>query len=175
MAQQAKDPALSLLWLGSQPGLGFSHWPQNFYVLHIHNSPRLPPPGQGRRSRRRRGRRNGKGDPVMAQWLVNLTSIHANTGSTPGLTQCVRDPAVVVSYGVGRRLSSDLVLLWLWCRPVATVEIQPLAWEPPYATGVAQKRQKLNKYKIKKPRGFCALIIFHGAGDWATACLPNSK
>ena len=34
----------------------------------------------------------------------------------------------------------------LWCRPVATAQIGPLAWEPPYAAGTAQeiakKRQK---------------------------------
>ena len=31
----------------------------------------------------------------------------------------------------------DLVLLWLWCGPAATALIKPLAWEPPYAMGVA--------------------------------------
>ena len=46
---------------------------------------------------------------------------------------------------VGRGLSLDLVLLWLWCRPVATAPIQPLAWEPPYAEGVALKRQQQQK------------------------------
>ena len=30
-------------------------------------------------------------------------------------------------------------MLWLWHRPVATAPIQPLAWEPPYAAGVAQE------------------------------------
>ena len=34
------------------------------------------------------------------------------------------------------------MLLWLWCRPAATAPILPLAWEPPYATGVAPERQK---------------------------------
>ena len=33
----------------------------------------------------------------------------------------------------------DPKLLWLWCRPVATAPIQPLAWEPPYAAGAAQE------------------------------------
>ena len=40
-----------------------------------------------------------------------------------------------------------LVLLGLWLRPVATGPIRPLAWEPPYATGVALKRQKGKKKK----------------------------
>ena len=54
-----------------------------------------------------------------------------------------------MSCGVVRRRSLDLVLLWLWCRPVATAPIHPLAWEPPYAVGVALKRQKEKKI-IKK-------------------------
>ena len=33
------------------------------------------------------------------------------------------------------------MLLWLWCRPVATDLIGPLACEPPYVTGEALKRQ----------------------------------
>ena len=53
--------------------------------------------------------------------------------------------------GVGRRPGSDPALLWLWHRPVATARIGLLAWEPPYAMGVAQemakkKRKKRNVY-----------------------------
>ena len=47
-----------------------------------------------------------------------------------------------MSYGVGRRSSSDPLLLWLWCRPAAAAVIQPLAWEPPDAVGAALKRQR---------------------------------
>ena len=36
-------------------------------------------------------------------------------------------------------------MLWLWCRPVATAQIGPLAWEPPYATGVTLKSKKKKK------------------------------
>ena len=34
------------------------------------------------------------------------------------------------------------MLLWLWCRPAAAAVIPPLAWELPYATSAALKRQK---------------------------------
>ena len=49
--------------------------------------------------------------------------------------------SVAVSCGVGRRRGSDPALLWLWCRKAAEAPIQPLAWELPYATGAALKRQ----------------------------------
>ena len=50
-----------------------------------------------------------------------------------------------MSCGVGCRLGSDPTLLWLWRRPEAIALIRPLAWKPPYATGVALKRQKKKK------------------------------
>ena len=57
---------------------------------------------------------------------------------------------VAVSCGVGRRSGSDPVLLWLWCRLVATAPIGPLAWEPPYAVGAAQEIAKRHTKKKKK-------------------------
>ena len=48
----------------------------------------------------------------------------------------------------GRR-GSDSELLWLWLRPSATAPIQPLAWELPYARGVALEKAKRKKIKIK--------------------------
>ena len=50
-----------------------------------------------------------------------------------------------MSCGVGCRRSSDLMLLWLWCRPTAVAPIQPLAWELSHALGVALKKQKKKK------------------------------
>ena len=49
---------------------------------------------------------------------------------------------------MGRRRSSDPVLLWLWCKLAAVAPIGPLAWEPPYATSVVLKRQKIKKNDI---------------------------
>ena len=56
-----------------------------------------------------------------------------------------------MSCGVGCSRSSDPVLLCLWHRPEATALIRSLAWEPPYAMGVAlekAKRQKKKKFNI---------------------------
>ena len=55
-----------------------------------------------------------------------------------------------MSCGVGQRCSLDLVLLWLWCRPAATALIRSLAWETPYAVGVALEKKRKKK---KKKRG----------------------
>ena len=44
--------------------------------------------------------------------------------------------------GIGHRRGWDLA--WFWRRPAAVAQIQPLAWEPPYAVGAALK-SKINK------------------------------
>ena len=71
-------------------------------------------------------------------------------GSIPGLAQWVKDPALLLSCGVGCRRSSDPTLLWLWHRPVARGLIRPLAWEPLYAEGVALEKAKRQKQTNKQ-------------------------
>ena len=47
-----------------------------------------------------------------------------------------------MSCSVGSRRGSNLdELRWLWHRPAATAPIGPLAWEHPYAAGVALNKQ----------------------------------
>ena len=70
------------------------------------------------------------------------TSIHGGAGLISGLVQWVKGYSIAMSCGVGHRRGLDPALLRLWYRPVATAPITPLAWEPPYAAGMALKSRK---------------------------------
>ena len=79
-----------------------------------------------------------------------------------------------MSCGVGHSHSSDLVLLWLWCRTVAAAPIQPLAWKLLYAVGAALKRQerktrkqeRKEKGRKEKKKGFVNKAIGIIILDW---------
>ena len=66
----------------------------------------------------------------MGLWAFSCGSAETNrirnhevAGSIPGLTQCVKDPSIAVSCGVGHIRGSDPPRLWLWCRPAAVALI----------------------------------------------------
>ena len=72
--------------------------------------------------------------------VTNPTGIHEAVCLISGPTQWVKDQH--------HRHRSDPVWLWLWHRLAAAAPDQSLAYELPYATGVALKSQKV-KIKIK--------------------------
>ena len=51
-----------------------------------------------------------------------------------------------MSCGVGHRRGLEPALLWLWHRPATVSPIGPVAWEPPYAAGVALKNKQTDRY-----------------------------
>ena len=87
----------------------------------------------------------------MAQRLVNLTSIHEDVGSIPGLSlsELKIQHSQELWYRSQMRLGSCVV--WLWRRLAATVPVGPLAWEPPPAADAAIKDKKDQKQN-KKPK-----------------------
>jgi len=65
-------------------------------------------------------------------------------------------------------MAPDPELLWLWCRLAATAPIRPLAWELPYAVGVAlkSKKQKAKKKRHMPLHVHCGTI--HNSQDMET-------
>ena len=63
------------------------------------------------------------------------------------VAQWIKGGGVASSYGIGLGLGLDPTLPWLWRKLAGAAPIQPLAWEAPYATGAALKRQKRQKKK----------------------------
>ena len=57
--------------------------------------------------------------------------------------------------GVGCRCSLDPVMLWLRRRLAAASLIRPIAWELPYAAGVAPKHRKKTTTTVLEQLGIC--------------------
>lgn len=72
--------------------------------------------------------------------------------------------SIAMSYAIGRRHGSYPLLLWMWCRLAAVASIRPLAWEPPYAVGVALKTKK---------KTFIEHVPVKFGGFFVTAALPD--
>ena len=95
--------------------------------------------------------------------VANLTRIHEDAGSIPGLSipgglriQHFRE--------LWCRLQTRLGSVLLWRRLAGVALIQPLAWGPPYAMGVA-----LKKKGTVVPVSFSHIIFHHGLSQ-ETGC-----
>ena len=79
-----------------------------------------------------------------------------------------------MSYGVGCGCSLDPALLWY--RLADTSLIRHLAWEPPYATGLALKKQKPKKVGVCNSHQNYYETLFYYALLYALShiqfCLP---
>ena len=80
--------------------------------------------------------------PIVAQRVKNPTWCLWGCRFNPWPWSVGEGSSVVASCGVGRRCSSDLLLLRLWCRPAAAAPIWLLAREPPNAVGTTKKRRE---------------------------------
>ena len=120
-------------------------------------------------------------------WVSRLKAQHSfyeDAGLIPGLPQQVKDLGIAASCGVGHRCGLDPVLRLVVAQPAAAALIRPLAWELPYAAGVAIKRKKKRKKeKIgnwKNLKGNLeSLFLKHGAGignrQLHTLCVALNK
>ena len=87
----------------------------------------------------------------------NLTSVHEDAGSIPGLAHGSR-VCCCVSCVVVCRCSLDPTLLWLWHRPTAVALIWHLAWELTYAAPTPPPQQRRETREEAQKNGFTQAI-----------------
>ena len=89
------------------------------------------------------------GVAIMAQQKpIRLASIRTQVPSLASLSGLRIQHCCELRCRSQTRLRS--LVAWLWCRLAAIALIHPLAWEPPYAAGVAPNKDKIKQNKETK-------------------------
>ena len=98
------------------------------------------------------------GVPIMVWWKwIPLVSMRMQVWSLASLSRSGIWHYHELWCGHRCGCSSDPALLWLFCGPAAVAPFWPLAWEFPYASGAALKKQK----QINKKHFHRAISLSH--------------
>ena len=114
--------------------------------------------------------------PRSSHWssaVMDMTSIHEDSGSTPGPTQWVKGPTLsgLRSCSVGHTCGLDPSLLWLWCRWAAAAPIPPLAWGTSISRGFSPKKTRKEPLS-KSQRGSTAFYSSSLPGSTSSIYIP---
>ena len=112
-----------------------------------------------------------QGVTIAAQWK-QIWLVPMKMGFNPCLHSVAQQSGVAVSCSIGHKCGSDPSLLWQWYMLAAGAPIWLLAWELPYASGVALKNQK--KKKKEAVHIYNGILLSHKKENWmlfAVTCL----
>ena len=176
--------ALLLQWPRSLLWPGFDSWPRNFCMPWTQPGRKTKQSKQTKRpvSNSWQGKFNflvflvecvecllKKRSPgEFLLWLSRLQTRIVSMRFDPWPCSVSEGSGVAVSYSVGCRCGSDAVMLWMWCQLAATALIQPLAWELPYAVGMALKSKKKKK---KRRIGLLVTLTGNQFASWVYKCV----
>ena len=92
------------------------------------------------------GNKDNSWVPTVVQQVKNMTSIHEDSGSIPGLAQYVR---ICHCYKLRHRSQMQLMQCAMAVvQAGSSAPFWPLVWEPPYAMGAGLKIRKKKKRQL---------------------------
>ena len=88
------------------------------------------------------------GVPVVAQWVIGPILSLWGCRFDCRSHQVVEGPGIATSSGIGHRRSTDLALLWLWCRPQLQLQFDPWLGNLLQVSCETEKKKKKKKRLI---------------------------